>query len=409
MINYTKSSLVFLVGLISVFQVIAQPQEKIVSGVSSERLKRYEAFIKTEIDQGRIPGAVSLIVRKGAVVHNKSFGFNNLAEKTPMKTDDLFYIQSMTKPIITVAFMMLYEEGHFMLTDPVSKYIPAFKDLRVAKNVSEGMKGETVPLEREITIAQLLSHTSGLTHGLGSSQLDKDFMSEYFMKSWPDIKNRVGAITKLPLVGQPGNQWQYSAAPDVLSALIEQFSKMSTHDFLMERIFKPLGMKDTEYNLTKAQEPRVVKLCSVNAAGVLTVSTDQPKVNGNTIWSGVNGLFSTASDYMAFCQMLMNDGKWNGKQFLSRKTIELMTYNHTGKLFGRAGEGFGLGFAILVDVAESKLLGSNGVYYWAGAFNTHFFIDPKEKLISIFMTQEAPYTTFYHDKMRQMVYQAIVD
>lgn len=409
MIRLTKFSLVILFLLVSVFQLYSQAPEKIVSGISADRLKRYETFIKKEIEQGNIPGAVTLIVLKGAVVHKNSVGYKNLAEKSPMKTDDLFYIQSMTKPIITVAFMMLFEEGHFMLTDPVSKYIPAFKDLRVAKNMNDGMKGETVPLEKEITIAHLLSHTSGLTHGLGSTQLDKDFRSEYFMKSWPDIKSRVDAITKLPLVGQPGNQWYYSAAPDVLSALIEQFSGMTTNDFLTERIFKPLGMKDTGYNLSQEQQARVVKLCAKNTEGILTVSTNQPKMSGNTIWSGVNGLFSTASDYMTFCQMLMNDGKWNGKQFLSRKTIELMTYNHTAKLFDRPGEGFGLGFAVLTDVAESKLLGSSGIYYWAGAFNTHFFIDPKEKLISIFMTQEAPFTNFYHDKMRQMVYQAVVD
>ena len=405
-VKFLLASLLFFIAL---FQLVAQIPEKTISGISSERLKRYENFIKAEIDHGNIPGAVSLIVRNGTVVNKGSYGYNNLESKTPMKADDLFYIQSMTKPIITCAFMMLYEEGHFLLTDPVSKYIPAFKDLRVAKNVKDGMNGETEPMTKEITIAQLLSHTSGLSHGLGPSQLDKDFMKEYFRKEWPDIKSRVASITKLPLVGQPGNQWTYSAAPDVLSALIEQFSGMSTNDFLIARIFNPLGMKDTGYNLSKAQQSRVVKLCSRNADGVLSHSAHQPQMEGNTIWSGVNGLFSTAADYMTFCQMLLNGGKWNGKQFLSRKTIELMTSNHAGKLFDRLGEGFGLGFAVMVDVAESKLLGSNGMFYWGGAYNTHFFIDPKEKMISVFMTQEEPFTFFYHDKMRQLVYQAITD
>jgi len=395
--------------ILSIFQLYAQPGEKIASGISNDRLKRYERFINTEIDHNNIPGAVSLIMRKGVLVHKGSYGYNNVVNKTPMKTDDIFFIQSMTKPIITVAFMMLYEEGHFFLTDPVSKYIPAFKDLRVIKNEKEGMARETEPLHTEISIAHLLSHTSGLTHGLGPSQLDKDFMKEYFMQPWPDIKSRVAIITKLPLVGQPGNQWYYSAAPDVLSLLIEQFSGMSTQDFLTERIFRPLGMKDTGYNLTKAQQARVVKVHTKNADGVLSLKANQPQWEGNTIWSGVNGFFSTAQDYLNFCQMLLNGGKWNGKQFLSRKTIELMTYNHVGKLFDRPGEGFGLGFAVMTDVAESKLSGSTGIFYWGGAYNTHFFIDPKEKLISLFFTQEEPFTFFYHDKMRQMVYQAIID
>jgi CubicO group peptidase (beta-lactamase class C family) len=384
-------------------------QDKIVSGISSDRLGRYERFIKTEIEQGKIPGAVVMIVRDGVTVHEGSYGYKNPATKNAMSTDDLFFIQSMTKPIMTVAFMMLYEEGHFTLTDPVSKYLPEFKNLRVSRDVSKGIAGPTDPLEREITIADLLSHTSGLTHGLGQSQLDKDFIEQYFAKPWPDINARVANLSKLPLMGQPGKQWYYSVGPDVLSVLIEKFSGQSTNDFLNQKLFGPLGMKDTGYNLTKAQQARAVKLCSRDQEGKLIINARQPKMEGNTIWSGVNGLYSTASDYMTFCQMLLNGGKWNGKQFLSRKTIEQMTYNHSGELFETPGEVFGFGFAVMKDVAKSNFLGSNGMYYWGGAFNTHFFIDPKEKLISIFMTQEDPFNFYYHLKMRQMVYQAIVD
>jgi len=195
----------------------------------------------------------------------------------------------------------------------------------------------------------------------------------------------------------------------VLSVLIEQFSGMSTQDFLLERIFKPLGMKDTGYNLTKAQQARVAKVYSKNNDGVLLPIPNQPRMEGNTIWSGVNGLFSTAQDYMIFCQMLLNEGKGNGKQLLSRKTVELMTYNHVGNLFNRPGEGFGLGFAVVTDVAGTKLPGSEGIFYWGGAYNTHFFIDPKEKLVSILMSHETHFSWWYHDKMREMVYQAMVD
>ena len=391
------------------FPLFSQTNGRIVAGISLDRLTRYEKFISDEIEKQDLPGAVALIYRNGSLVHQGAYGQHDTAAKTRMKTDDIFFIQSMTKPVITVAFMMLYEEGHFLLTDPVSKYIPAFKDLRVSKNVAEGMAGETEPLHQEITIAQLLSHTSGLTHGLGQSQLDKDFMREYFMKPWPDIKSRVNSISSIPLLGQPGAQWAYSAGPDVLSVLIEQFSGMSTQDFLLERIFKPLGMKDTGYNLTKAQQARVAKVYSKNNDGVLLPIPNQPRMEGNTIWCGVNGLFSTAQDYMIFCQMLLNDGKWNGKQLLSRKTVELMTYNHTGNLFNRPGEGFGLGFAVVTDVADTKLPGSEGIFYWGGAYNTHFFIDPKEKMVSILMSHETHFSWWYHDKMREMVYQAMVD
>jgi CubicO group peptidase (beta-lactamase class C family) len=406
LMKYIRFSVVCAVLIVSTLTLYSQ--DKSVSGISNERLKRYENFVKEEISQKNIPGAVTLIARNGVVVQKGSYGYSDLANKTPMKQDDLFFIQSMTKPIITVAFMMLYEEGHFMLTDPVSKYLPEFKNLRVSKNVENGIAGETEPLNKEITIAHLLSHTSGLTHGLGQSQLDKDFLKEYFMKDWPDIKSRVSAAYKLPLMGQPGNQWYYSVAPDVLSVLIEKFSGMSTNDFLIERIFKPLDMKDTGYNLSKAQQARVVKVHSKKDGG-LEIPENQPKMEGNTIWSGVNGLFSTASDYMNFCQMLLNGGKWNGKQLLSRKTVEMMTFNHTGKLFDKPGEGFGLGFAVVTDVADTKMPGSVGIFYWGGAFNTHFFIDPKERIISIFMTQEAHYNSFYHDKMRQLVFQALSD
>jgi CubicO group peptidase (beta-lactamase class C family) len=343
------------------------------------------------------------------VVHNKSYGYRDIQEKTPMTADDIFYIQSMTKPIITVAFMMLYEEGHFMLTDPVSKYIPQFKNLRVSKKVDDGKNGETEPLNTDITIAHLLSHTSGLMHGIGESALDKEFSKEYMLNSWPDIKSRVNVLTRFPLVGQPGNQWYYSAAPDVLSVLIERFSGMNTADFLTERIFKPLDMKNTGYNLSKTQIPRCVKVHSANSDGGLVANENQPQAEGNTIWSGVNGLFSTAADYMNFCQMLLHGGTWKGKQYLSRKTVELMTENHTANLFFRPGEGFGLGFAVLTDVPGSELPGSNGLFYWAGAFNTHFFIDPKEKMVSIFLTQTEPFDFYYHDKMRQLVYQALAD
>lgn len=394
---------------------LAQSSDKLVAGMSLERLQRYHAFLQKEVDDHILPGAVSMIVKDGKLVEHRAFGYSNAVEKVAMKTDDLFYMQSMTKPIITVAFMMLYEEGHFLLTDPVSKYIPEFKNMRVAKDVNKGANGETDSLMSQITIAQILSHTSGMTHGLATTALDRDFRMKYYGMPFPkNIQELVIKATKIPLVGQPGKQWNYSASPDVLSALIEKFSGMSTHDFLQERLFKPLGMTNTGYNLTDAQAARVVKVHRNSPDGSLILTSNQPKTSGNVIWFGTHSLFSTAKDYMEFCQMLLNEGQWKGKQFLSKKTLELIVSNHVGDMYekripDRKGEGFGLGFAVLESVSESQVLGDKGLYFWSGANNTHFFINPKEKLIAIMLTQKDPHTIYYHTKMRQLIHQAIVD
>jgi len=387
--------------------IISQVQlsAEVIEGISLDRLEHYEDYIKREVSTGSIPGAVTLIARNGETVYRFATGISNPADKRQMKTDDIFYIQSMTKPIITVAFMMLFEEGHFLLTDPLSKYLPAAKDLRVLKNQESGKEGETVPLKREIILADLLSHTAGFSHGLGPTKYEQEVFA-VFSRPHETIEDRVNEFLSMPLTGQPGEQWAYSIAPDILSVLIGKFSGRSTDDFLEERIFTPLGMEDTGYNLTKEQQARVVRVQGENPGGGLTT---QPKMEGNTVWSGVNALYSTADDYMQFCQMLLNGGKWKGTQLLSPKTIELMTLNHSGDLFGTPGEGFGYGFAVVDDLAATNNLGSRGIYYWAGAFNTHFYIDPEEKLISIFFTQLSTFDFYYHHKLRQLVYQAIVD
>jgi CubicO group peptidase (beta-lactamase class C family) len=402
-----------IVPVMLLFLLQATPisaQKKItIAGVSTQRLERFEQFIQSEITSGKIPGAVTLILRNNEVVHQGAYGYKNAAEKIPANQQDLFFIQSMTKPVITVAFMMLYEEGHFMLTDPISKYLPEFKNVRVLKNQNDGLNGATDSLTAQPTIAQILSHSSGLVHGLGQSNFEKEFRRAYFDPKFTDIQSRASAISKYPLVCQPGKAWNYSMGPDILSMLIEKFSGMSTRDFLMSRIFKPLGMNDTDYNVSASNQNRIFKLHTKGDGAPIMLSANQPKSSGVTLWSGVNGLFTTAKDYSVFCQMLLNNGTWNGTQFLSRKTIDLMTSNHVGNLFNRPGEGFGLGFAVVTDAAATQLPGSNGLYYWAGAYNTHFFIDPKEKLIAIFLTQESNFMHYYHEKLRQLVYQAVAD
>jgi CubicO group peptidase (beta-lactamase class C family) len=378
-----------------------------IAGISSERLSRLDTFIHAEMAKGNIPGAVTLIIKNGQVVQHKALGFKDAIAKVPMEKDDLFYIQSMTKPIITVAFMMLYEEGKFLLTDPVSKYIPEFKKLRVIKNREDGIKGETDSLQSEMTISQLLSHTSGLTHGLGSDRFEREFMANYFFQLYPNIQSRVSKISNFPLYGQPGKQWRYSAGPDILSALIEKFSGLSTDEFLKTRVFRPLEMTKTFYNVPDADLNKIVKVHTKGEK--IGLSANQPPKQGVKLWSGVNALYSTAKDYGNFCQMLLHGGSFNGKQLLSRKTIELMTLNHSGNMFIRPGEGFGYGFAVVTDVASTNFPGSEGLFYWEGAYNTHFFIDPRENLITVFMTQESTFNWEYHGRMRQLVYQSFMD
>lgn len=378
-------------------------------GISIERLARYDAFLENEINEDRIAGAVSLVSRKGKMVHKASYGYSDIATKKPMKHDGIFHLMSMTKPIVTAAFMMLYEEGHFFLTDPVSDYLPQFKNVKVAKDVNAGQDGATVAANKEITIAHLLSHTAGFSHGLGGTTLDNDIAKALYQETHSNLESRVNALTKLPLIGHPDEQWYYSASPDVLALLIEKFSGKTVATFLQERIFNPLQMNDTGYNIPKEKQHRWVPVHNTNKEGELITSERQLPIEGNTIFGGTHGLFSTAADYMNFCQMMISKGKFNGQLLLSPKTVGLMTMNQIGELEQAPGQGFGFGFGVTTNVADSKSLGSIGQYYWSGAYSTYFFIDPKEQLISILMLQLQPYSNYYNQKMRQYVYQSLAD
>ena len=410
--NRSFNFLTLLVFLLSINIVLGQSAvapNLIVSGVSDERLDRYESFLQKEIDEGRIPGAISLVMRRGQTVHQAVLGFSDATTKAPMVQDQIGHIMSMTKPIVSVAFMMLYEEGLFALNDPVSAYLPQFKEMKVAKDVTNGIDGETLPAVQSITIANLLSHTAGFSHGLGGTKLDNEIANALYVQPQVNIESRVNTLVKLPLIGQPGAQWSYSASPDVLSLLIEHFSGMTTAAFLQQRLFDPLGMVDTGYNIKKENQSRWIPVHNIDEHGNLVKSPQQLPIEGNTVFGGTHGLFSTAADYMKFAQMLLNGGAWNGKQYLSPKTMEIMTTNQVGDLYPGPGQGFGLGFGVTTDLADSKQLGSVGQYYWSGAYCTYFFVDPKEDMVGILMTQLQPYSNYYGEKLRQMVYQAIVD
>lgn len=375
--------------------------------LSTERLARYDTYFQKEIEAGRLPGVVTLIYKNGEKVHESALGYADITTKTPAKSDQIFYIQSMTKPIITTAFMMLYEEGHFFLNDPLHKYLPEFKDAMVAKDPKLGSEGGLEPVKSPITLAQLMSHTAGFSHGLGSTKVDEEVIRGLYYTQHKDIGARVEAYAKLPLYGQPGEQWYYSASPDILARLIEVFSGQTTAEFLQSRLFGPLGMKDTGYNLSEEQAKRMTALHTFDENGKLIKAPRQTATSGNTVFAGANALFSTASDYSLFAQMMLNGGEWNDKQFLSSKTVELMSMNQSGDLFQDQGKGFGFGFAVVDDLADTKALGSVGTFYWSGAYCTYFFIDPKEEMVAIFMTQVAPFSGYYENKFLQMVYQAV--
>ncbi|MEM1327081.1 MAG: serine hydrolase domain-containing protein [Bacteroidota bacterium] len=385
------------------------------AGFSKARLERLGNYFQKAAEKDEIPGAVCMIYRKGELAHQATYGYTNSNAKTPIQSNEIFYIQSMTKPIISVALMMLYEEGHFELFDPITQYLPEFKGLQVA--VYEGDEMTLQPAEKDITIGHLFTHTAGFLHGLGSSDLEQKYRVALYgdaenqddVAPHQTIQDRVAAMTELPLVSEPGTEWHYSASPDVLAVLIEQFSGQTVDQFLKERIFEPLGMNDTGYNLTEAQTKRATGLhLQTPNKQVMYLEGRQTPTSGNTIFGGTHGLFSTPTDYAKFAMMLLNKGEFNGKQLLSRKTWELMTANHVGDIY-EPGLGFGLGFGVRTDLADAGILGSEGAFYWNGAFNTYFIVDPKEEMVALLFMQFWPYTDDYRRQFLQLLYQGIVD
>lgn len=398
------TSILFAFSLILSIQLLtAQVINPVLAGMSAERLDRYTNYLQQEINAGNAPGFVSMAYRNGYLAHYEALGYSNVDYRKVMIADNIFFIQSMTKAVVSTAFMMLYEEGHFQLNDPVYWYLPEFQNSRVALDPTESKKGDTELAKRPIRIIHLLTHNSGLSHGLGASQLDQDYMQALYTDQPVTIAERVQAMASLPLIGHPGEQWYYSASQEVLSRLVEHFSGMTTSEFLQERLFDPLGMEDTGYNLDEAKHDRVVTLHTYNKEGRMVLSPEQTPKTGNTVFGGGNGLFSTAGDYLKFCRLFLENGKaMNGTQLLSPKTIDLMGQNHVSDLYQSPGYGFGLGFDVITNLAETKSLGSVGQLSWIGAFQTFFFIDPAENLAAVLMTQIDPYDGFYGRKMSHL-------
>jgi CubicO group peptidase (beta-lactamase class C family) len=368
------------------------------SGMSTERLKRLSAAMRGYIDRGDVAGTVMLVARKGRVVHLEAQGLADLESKTPMRTDSIFRLASMTKPITSVAVMMLLEEGRFLLNDPVSKFIPEFKNPKVAVAHPPGTNRAGVTLvaaDREITIRDLLTHTAGLASAETSSVLKPEI--EKFKKESPpneNIAQQTRRLAKLPLNFQPGTAWEYGPATDVLGYLVEVASGQTFDRFLRERIFKPLEMNDTFFYVPDEKMSRLTTVYQPSPHGIRPLAPAREMRGSKVLFAGAGGLSSTAEDYLRFCQMLLNGGTFNGAHLLSRKTVELMTANHIGDLAiwpDLSGYRFGLGFRVLTDLGRTAHLGSVGSYGWGGAYGTYFWIDPKEEMIGIFMMQIRPY------------------
>ncbi len=406
---------------------IASPEEV---GLSSQRLERIGETIQRSIDAGRVAGAVSLVARHGKIAYFKAFGMADREAKKPMGTDNIFRICSMSKPITTAAVMMLYEEGRFTLNEPVSDFIPEFKNMKVLDPSFPQDKtsppGALVDAKRPITIFHLLTHTSGLTYPW-NARLGKAYgeavLGTGILQQEGSTGDSVKKLASLPLLFQPGDAWEYSLSDDVLGYLVEKVSGMPLDRFLEERLFKPLGMKDTYFFLPGDKVARLATAYAYYAdsahgglqpfaegkvikEGNFAYSADYPYRGPRTYFSGGGGLCSTAEDYYRFCQMMLNGGELNGTRVLSRKSVELMTLNHTqGKT---DGFDYGLGFGVTADSKYLTELGSLGAYYWGGFFYTSFVIDPKEDMIAIFMGQLHPTGDLDVDgKAIRLAYQAL--
>lgn len=399
---------------------VAKPESL---GLSSARLERISDAVERSIDEKRIAGAVTLVVRHGQVGWFKAQGMSDREAGKPMRPDSIFRICSMSKPITTVAVMMLHEEGKLMLDDPVSKYIPEFKNPKVLVKPAQG-EPYTIPAKREITIHDLLTHTSGITYNWNEDlgpMYTKANVTHGMQPYDGTIADNVRNLAALPLLFQPGEKWEYGLNVDVLGRIVEVVSGKTLDEFLRTRIFEPLGMKDTSFFPPQSKLERLATVYTYyedkgleRFPGAPIVeksfiySADYPYNGPKKLYAGGSGLTSTASDYARFCQMMLNGGKWGDQRLLSRKSVELMTHDQLGKM--TPDFAFGLGFGI--DGVKTPLtdLGSEGAYNWGGFFYTAFSVDPKEDMIVIFMGQLHPSGELnLSDQVHALAYQAIND
>jgi len=396
-------------------------------GFSSERLVRIAQFFQGDIDKGEIPGATLVVSRDGEVVYFQALGYQDREKKIPMKSDAMFRIFSMTKPITSVAIMMLAEEGKIDLLVPVSQYLPEFKGLKVGVEKTDPATGKvSLSLENAqlpMTVQDLLRHTSGLVYGpFGKSLVHQIYDKSNLFDNSQTLAEFVTKISKLPLAHQPGTVWEYGMSTDVLARIVEQVSGMPFDRFVEDRITAPLGMRDTAFYLNAAQAPRLAEPQVDPATGKRPVvnSAENLTKEKQKWFSGGGGLLSTAPDYARFCQMHLNGGELNGVRLLSPKTLAVMTSDQLPPGIPRSGyedmaptvelgQSFGLGFAVRIEAGHSPLSGSAGDYFWAGALGTYFWVDPLEKLFAVMMLQ-MPFeqSGHYRRAFRELVYGALL-
>ena len=387
-------------------------------GMSAERLEKLSVELGHYVDDGALAGAVLLVARRGKTVFHRAFGARDLEAKAAMREDTIFRIASQTKAIVSVAAMMLQEDGALLISDPVGKYLPEFMATTVA--VSRGDGGyDIVDAERPVTIRDLLTHTSGFGYGTGLAQdrwAEAGIQGWYFADRDEPIAETVRRMADLPADAQPGEAFVYGYNTDILGALIERVSGQPLDRFLSERILEPLGMEDTHFYLPAAKRERLATVYSAAPGGIVRAPDEGAAAQGAYVngprnsFSGGAGLLSTTADYARFLQMMLNGGELDGRRIVSRKTVELMTVDHLGDVPFSTGEGFGLGFYVVEDLGARGAPGSVGEYGWGGAYHSTYWVDPAEDLVVVYMTQLIPADGLDDpDKVRALIYQAIVD
>ncbi len=407
----------------------ARPEE---SGFSAQRIAAIDHFYEQQVQHGDMAGMVLLIARHGRIVHQSAIGYADLVTRKPLTTDALYRWYSMTKPLTSTALMMLYEQGRFQLQDPVSKYLPEFATLRVLRK-PDGPLTDTVPLERVLTVQDVMRHTAGFTHGLGADAYELSYNDAGVFGVDVTLSEMMKKLAAIPLHRQPGTAFEYGVGPDIQARLVEVLSGLPFDEYLRRNLFEPLKMKDSGFYAAGDSAKRLVPVSWWNKQGKL-VPLDGPhghpdggflvqpwSVNSYTVnhlrKGGSFGLIGTAEDYWRFAQMMANGGQLDGIRILSPRTVAYMTRDHLGSIEmpadsgGSSGMGFGLGFAVIKDPAIAGEMSSVGTYTWAGAAATYFWVDPKEDLVVVALTQlmEAPAAEPLWRQLRALVYSALID
>lgn len=413
-----------LAGLLSVAPAaVAQPLPRAVPGdvgISQERLERLTRTLDGYVERDLLPGGVVLVARHGRTVVHHAFGYRDRESRAPMQEDALFRIASQTKALVSVAILMLQEDGRLLLSDPVSRYLPAFAATTVAE-AREGGGYEVVPARRPITLRDLLTHTAGIGYGNGVAAdrwREAGIQGWYFAHRDEPVRATVDRMAALPMDAHPGERYVYGYATDILGAVVEAVSGLTLDAFLRSQVLAPLGMKDTRFFVPPAEAHRLATVYSLPAGGTLVRAPDGPGmqaqgqyVEGPRVsFSGGAGLVSTAADYARLLQMLLNGGTLDGVRLLAPSSVALMTADHVDARYGSAGMGFGLGFSVVEDVGARGVPGSVGEFGWGGAYHSTYWVDPAEGLVVVYLTQVIPASGLDDfGKLRALVYQALVE